>query len=155
MAKISRYQQIFSEIELFLNAGRYEDAKVLLRFLDDRPLDRQSSLRLLLINITLDGAIPYKDEIDKLHGLLNSNDLEKEIIGKILLLASKSAEEQGRRDQAYLLNPPLEELIPPDASASELREKVKLLQGREAELLTFKKQLAELSASRDLAVRSL
>jgi hypothetical protein len=155
MAKISRYQQIFSEIELFLNAGRYEDAKVLLRFLDDRLLDRQSSLRLLLINITLDGAIPYKDEIDKLHGLLNPNDLEKEIIGKILLLASKSAEEEGRRDQAHLLNPPLEELIPPDASASELREKVKLLQGREAELLTVKKQLAELSASRDRAVRSL
>jgi len=157
MAKISRYKQIFSEIELFLNAGRYEDAKVLLRFLDDRPLDRQSSLRLLLINITLDGAIPYKDEIDKLHGLLNPNDLEKEIVGEILLLASKSAEEQGRREQprAYLLNPPLEESIPPDASASELREKAKLLQGREAELLTVKKQLAELSASRDRAVRSL
>jgi len=157
MAKISRYQQIFSEIELFLNAGKYEDAKVLLRFLDDRPLDRQSSLRLLLINITLDGAIPYKDEIDKLHGLLNPNDLEKEIVGEILLLASKSAEEQGRREQprAYLLNPPLEESIPPDASASELREKAKLLQGREAELLTVKKQLAELSASRDRAVRSL
>jgi len=155
MAKISRYQQIFSEIELFLNAGRYEDAKVLLRFLDDRPLDRQSSLRLLLINITLDGAIPYKDEIDKLHGLLNPNDLEKDIIGKILLLASKSAEVEGRREQACLLNPPLEELISPDPSASELCEKVKLLQDREAELLTVKKQLAELSASRDRAVRSL
>src|SRR2546422_10536725 len=99
MAKISRYQQIFSEIELFLNAGRYEDAKVLLRFLDDRPLDRASNLRLILINVTLDGAIPYKEEIDKLHGLLNPNNLEKEIIGEIFLLASKSAEEEGRREQ--------------------------------------------------------
>ena len=157
MAKLSRYQQIFSEIELFLNAGRYADAKVLLRFLDDRRLDRASSLRLLLINITLDGAIPYKDEIDKLHGLLNPNNLEKEIIGAILLLASKSAEEEGRRDQprAYLLNPPLEEAIPPQAFASQMGEKAELPQDREAQLLTFKKQLAELSASRDRAVRSL
>ncbi|HEV8723422.1 MAG TPA: hypothetical protein VGW77_22610 [Candidatus Binatia bacterium] len=157
MAKISRYQQIFSEIELFLNAGRYGDAKVLLRFLDDRPLDRESRLRLLLINVTLDGAIPYKDEIDKLHGLLNPNDLEKEIIGEILLLASKSAEEEGRREQprAYLLNPPLEEPIPPQAFESQLGEKAKLPQDRESELLTVKKQLAELSASRDRAVRSL
>jgi hypothetical protein len=82
MAKISRYQQIFSEIELFLNAGRYEDAKVLLRFLDDRPLDRESSLRLLLINVTLDGPRPYKDEIDKLHGLLNPTTLRKKSSGK-------------------------------------------------------------------------
>src|SRR6266542_3877919 len=157
MAKLSRYQQIFSEIELFLNAGRYADAKVLLRFLDDRRLDRASSLRLLLINITLDGAIPYKDEIDKLHGLLNPNNLEKEIIGAILLLASKSAEEEGRREQprAYLLNPPLEEPIPPQAFASQLGEKAKLPQDRESELLTVKKQLTELSASRDRAVRSL
>jgi len=157
MAKFSRYQQIFSEIELFLNAGRYEDAKVLLRFLDDRPLDRESSLRLLLINITLDGARPYKDEIDKLHGLLNPNDLEKEIVKKILFLASKSAEQEGRREQtrAYPLNQPLEEHIPPRALESQLREKATLLQDRESELLTFKKQLAELSASRDQAVRSL
>jgi len=157
MSKISRYQQIFSEIEHFLNAGRHEDAEVLLRFLDDRPLDRESRLRLLLINVTLDGAIPYKDEIDKLHGLLHPNDREKEIVGKILLLASKSAEEENRREQppAYLLNQPLEEPIPPQAFERELREKAKLLQDRESELLTFKKQLAELSASRDQAVRSL
>jgi myosin heavy subunit len=128
-----------------------------LRFLDDRPLDRESRLRLLLINVTLDGAIPYKDEINKLHGLLNPNDLEKEIIGEILLLASKSAEEEGRREQprAYLLNPPLEEPIPPQAFESQLGEKAKLPQDRESELLTVKKQLAELSASRDRAVRSL
>src|SRR6266545_1448565 len=128
MAKISRYQQIFSEIELFLNAGRYEDAKVLLSFLDDRPLDRESRLRLLLINVTLDGAIPYKDEIDKLHGLLHPNDREKEIVGKILLLASKSAEEEDRREhpRAYLLDQPLGEPIPPQAFASQLREKAKL-----------------------------
>ena len=157
MSKISRYQQIFSEIEHFLNAGRHEDAEVLLRFLDDRPLDRESRLRLLLINVTLDGAIPHKDEIDKLHGLLHPNDREKEIVSKILLLASKSAEEEDRRKhpRAYLLNQPLEEPIPPQAFERELREKAKLLQDRESELLTFKKQLAELSASRDQAVRSL
>jgi Bacterial SH3 domain len=155
MTKISRPKQILSEIELFLNAGKYEYAKVLLSFLDDQRLDRESRLHLLLINVTLDGATPYKDEIDGLRDLLNPSDLEREIIRKILLLASES-EEIGRREQggADPVRVP-EQPVPRGAPESQLPDKAKLLQDREAELLTVKKQLAELSASKEEIVRSL
>src|SRR5687768_18617318 len=86
MTKISHSKQILSEIELFLDAGKYEDAKVLLSFLDDHRLDRECRLHLLLINVTLDGAIPYKDEIDDLRRSSDFSDLEKEIISKILFV---------------------------------------------------------------------
>ncbi|HEV8720826.1 MAG TPA: SH3 domain-containing protein [Candidatus Binatia bacterium] len=131
MSKISRSKQILSEIELLLNAGKYEDAKVLLSFLDAHRLDHESWLHLLLINVTLDGAIPYKDEIDGLRSLLDPSDVEKEIIRKIFLLASKPAEE------------------------GELPDKAKLLQDRESELLTLKKQLPELRASKEEIMPSL
>ena len=156
MTKISRSKQILSEIELFLNAGKYEDAKVLLSFLDDQGLDRESRLHLLLINVTLDGATPHKDEIDGLRDLLNPSDFEKETIRKILLLASKSEEvsprQQGRADP---LNRMPEQPVPLGAPESQLPDKAKLLQDRESELLTVKKQLAELSASKEEIVRSL
>ncbi len=156
MIKISRSKQILSEIELLLNAGNYEDAKVLLSFLDAHRLDHESWLHLLLINVRLDGAIPYKDEIDGLRSLLDPSDVEKEIIRKIFLLASKSAEE-GRRDQrrADPVNQTPEQPVPLRAFENQLRDKTKLLQDRELELLTLKKQLAELSASKEEIVRSL
>jgi hypothetical protein len=105
MTKISHSQQMLSEIELFLDAGKYDGAKVLLTFLDHDALDRESRLNLLLINIRLDGTIPYKDDIDQLCTLSNPSQTEKEIIGKIVLLQSKYAKEQGWKDQsgAYLL----------------------------------------------------
>jgi Bacterial SH3 domain len=155
MTKISHPKQILPEIDLFLNAGKYEDAKVLLSFLDDQRLDRESRLHLLLINVTLDGATPYKDEIDGLRNWLNPSDLEREIIRKILLLASKS-EEAGRREQggADPVRLP-EQPVPRGAPESQLPDKAKLLQDREAELSTVKKQLAELSASKEEIARSL
>jgi hypothetical protein len=155
MTKISHFKQLLSEIELLLNAGKYEDAKVLLTFINDQQLDRESRLRLLLINVTLDGATLYKDEIDGLRNLLNSSDLEKEIIRKILLLASESEEvgpsEQGGADPVRVP----EQIVPHGTPGSQLPDKAKLLQDREAELSTVKKQLAELSASKEAIVRSL
>jgi hypothetical protein len=155
MTKISRSKEILSEIELFLNAGKYEDAKVLLSFLDDHRLDRESRLHLLLIKVTFDGAIPYKGEIDGLSSLSDPNDLEKEIIRKILLLASKS--EDGQRDQgrADPVNRLPEQPVPLRAFESQLPDKAKPLQNRAAELLTLKKQLAEQGASKDEVVCSL
>jgi Bacterial SH3 domain len=156
MTKISHSKQILSEIELLLNAGKYEDAKVLLSFLDDHRLDRESRLHVLLINVTLDGAIPYKDEIDDLRRLSDFSDLEKEIISKILFLVSKSVEE-GPRDQgrADPVNRMPEQPVPLRAFESQLPDKAKLLQDRESELLGLKKQLAELSASKEEVVRLL
>jgi hypothetical protein len=156
MTTISRSKQILSEIDLLLDAGKYEDAKVLLSFLDAHRLDHESWLHLLLINVTLDGAIPYKDEIDGLRSLLDPSDVEKEIIRKIFLLASKPAEEE-RRDQrrADPVNQMPEQPDSLRAVESQLPDKVKLLQDRDSELLTLKKQLAELSASKEEIVRSL
>jgi len=156
MIKISRSKQILSEIELLLDEGNYEDAKVLLSFLDARRLDHESWLHLLLINVRLDGTISYKDEIDGLRSLVDPSDVEKEIIRKIFLLASKPAEE-GRRDQrrADPVNQMPEQPVPLRAFENQLRDKTELLQDRELELLTLKKQLAELSASKEEIVRSL
>ena len=157
MAKISRSQQIISEIELFLDAGKYEDAKVLLSFLDYNPLDRESRLTLLRINVTLDGPIAHKDEIDQVCDLPDLSDREKEIIKKILLLASKSTDEQNCRvrSPAYPLNQPPGQGASLQVIERQLREKVELLQDRESALATIRKQLAELSASKDQAVQSL
>src|SRR5678815_2956521 len=93
MATISDSQRILSEIERFLSAGRYDDAKILLNFVDHDATDRTTSLYLLLINATIDGPIDYQDEIDQLANLSNPSDVEKEIVSKILLLASKPREE--------------------------------------------------------------
>ena len=156
MTKISHSQQMLSEIELFLDAGKYDSAKVLLTFLDHDALDRESRLYLLLINIGLDGPSPYKDDIDQLCTLSNPSHTEKEIIRKIVLLQSKYAKEQGRKDEsgAYLLEQQRDQPVPLPAFVSQPRE-AELLQEREQELLAFKKQLAELSASKDQAMRSL
>jgi chromosome segregation ATPase len=156
MTKISHFQQMLSEIELFLDAGKYDGAKVLLTFLDHDALDRESRLYLLLINIRLDGPIPYKDDIDQLCTLSNPSHTEKEIIRKIVLLQSKYAKDQGRKDQsgAYMLEQQCDQPAPLQALVRQPRE-AELLQEREWELPAFKKQLAELSASKDQAVRSL
>src|SRR6266498_2277611 len=166
MIKISRSKQILSEIELLLDAGNYEDAKVLLSFLDAHRLDHESWLHLLLINVRLDGAIPYKDEIDGLRSLLDPSDVEKEIIRKIFLLASKSAEE-GRRDQRRA--DPVNQTPEAARNALENRftqtirslenqvsEKEKFLESREANIKALgyrvnqlNRQLAELRRAKD------
>src|SRR5919109_2588345 len=156
MTKISRSRQMLSEIELFLDAGKYDDAKVLLTFLDHDALDRESTLYLLLINTRLDGPIPHKDEIDQLRALSNPSHTEKEIIRKIVLLESRYANEQGRKDQpgACLVEQQRGQPVPLRAVVGQPREAA-LLREPEWELLAFKKQLAELSASKDQAARSL
>jgi hypothetical protein len=152
----SHSQQMLSEIELFLDAGSYDSAKVLLTFLDHDALDPESRLYLLLINIRLDGPIPYKNEIDQLCTLSNPSYTEKEIIRKIVLLQSEYAKEEGRKDQsgAYLLEQQRDQPVPSPAWVTQPRE-AELPREHEWELLAFKKQLAELSASKDQAVRSL
>jgi hypothetical protein len=146
----STERRMLSEVELFLDAGNYDYAKVLLSFLDNDALDRESRLYLLLINIRLDGPIPYKYEIDQLCTLSNPSNAEKEIIRKIVLLQSKYAKEQGRKDQsgAYLLvEQRRDQPVPFPAFVSQPRE-AELLQEHEWELLALKKRL-------DQAVRSL
>ena len=146
MTKISRSQKILSEIELFLEAGKYEDARVLLTFLDHDPFDRESRLRLLMINVALDGPGAYKDDIAQLPTSSDLSDLEKELIEKIFFLARKPAEEKGRKDRSPVdrSSPPLDQSGAYQAIESQLRDKVKLLQDREAELLAFKETLRSL-----------
>jgi hypothetical protein len=123
MAKISRSQKMLSEIELFLDAGNYEDARVLLTFLDDAPFDREGRLRLFLINVTLNGAAAYQNEIDQLEGLPDLSDFEKELVEKILARARQSVAEKGRRGRfsAERDGPPLERFE--DANIEELEHR--------------------------------
>lgn len=157
MNKTSESRKIFSEIELFLNAGKYEDAKVLLNFVDYDASDRETRLYLLLINATIEGPGSHKDEIDQLSNLLNPSDIEKEIIGKIVLLASKSGGGKGwkHQSQTHPLNQPRDPVASRRTLASQPRQDAELRREREAELPGFEERLAELTASRDQAVRSL
>src|SRR5258705_12410278 len=101
MARTSDSQQILFEIELFLSAGRYEDAKVLVNFVAHDATDRATKLYLLLINATIDGPMQYQDEIDQLANLSNLSGIEKEIVREILLLASTPREESHRTYQPH------------------------------------------------------
>src|SRR5262245_46208731 len=119
---MSRAQQIFSEIEFFLDSGRFDDAKILLGFLDPQPLDRESQLYLLLINTKLDGPSRHKKEIDRLTGLPSPTELEKQIIRKILELQSNATEwkRESTSDESQLLDPSTGEL------KNDLEENVKV-----------------------------
>src|SRR5262245_43076797 len=109
---MSGAQQIFSEIEFFLDSGRFDDAKILLGFLDPEPADRESQLYLLLINTKLDGPARHKREIDRLTGLPSPTELEKQIIQKILELQSNATElkRESTNDASQLLDPASGEL---------------------------------------------
>ena len=150
MAKISRSQQIFSEIDCLLDAGRYEDAKVLVSFLDRYWSDRESQLALLLINVTLYGPLPYKEEISQLRTMADASGFEKEIIRKIVLQAEKE-EVWPNQARSNLLNPPREV----HSKKGSFGNNSELLQERNAEIVTLRNQLAELGASKDQAVRFL
>src|SRR4030095_1535238 len=153
MAKISRSQQIFSEIDCLLDAGRYEDAKVLVSFLDRYWSDRESQLALLLINVTLYGPLTYKEEISQLR-TADASGFEKEIIRKIVLQAEK---EEVRTNQARsnLLNPPREPTTEVHSQKDSLGDSSALLQERNAEIVTLRNRLTELGASKDQAARLL
>lgn len=169
MAKISRSQKMLSEIELFLDAGNYEDARVLLTFLDDAPFDREGRLRLFLINVTLNGAAAYQNEIDQLEGLPDLSDFEKELVEKILACARQSVAEKGRRGRfsAERDGPPLERFE--DANIEELEhrwpETARAPQKNEPELSATEETLRflglqlrekeELLLSRDSQIRAL
>ena len=128
MAKTSHSQDILSEIERFLSAGRYEDAKILLNFVDNDATDRETRLYLLLINVTIDGPLGYQDEIDEAANLLNPSDIEKEIARKILLQASQPREEHRR---------------------SPSREDAEHRRQDESGPPAFKQRVAEIAASKD------
>ena len=156
MAKTSGFQRILSEIELFLNAGRYEDAKILLNFVDHDAADRATRLHLLLINATIDGPDQYKGEINSLADLSNPNEIEKEIIRKIILLASDS-EADGRNDRphSHLPNQSFDETASRPSPANLVEENAECLRNYESELAALKEQLAELAASKDRTLGSL
>lgn len=156
MSKISRSQKILSEIELFLEAGQYEDVRVLLSFVDHDRFDRESRLRLLLINVRLDGPRAFMDDIAKLATLTHLSDCEKALIEKISFLVRESADEAGRKDRSPTdrAGPPLGESNAYSAMQSQLVEQTKLLQDREAELLKcqeiIRSREQRLSESREL-----
>jgi hypothetical protein len=128
MTEISRPQQFFSEIELLLHEGKYEDAKArLAKRLDQHPRDRESTLYLLLVNATLHGALSYEDEIYRLRNLGDLGDTEREIVRRLFLLAFESAEKDGSEKQAWdyqrllrrlLLNQPLDHSLPKHGNAA-------------------------------------
>ncbi len=117
--------QSFSEIELFLSSGDYEKARVVLaQRLNQNPLDRQSKLCLLLVNVIIDGPTAYEDAIDQLRSLSSFNDIEKNIVQRIFVLGVYSAEKRGHETQAWvyqrllrrlLLDKPLDLSIPKSA----------------------------------------
>src|SRR5712692_1431708 len=117
MTEIAR-SQVFFEIELFLRERKYEEARELLyQCVDQDPIDRESKLYLLLVNVTLDGPLAFEDDIDEVRSLSDLNETEKEIVRRLFVLGFQSAEKRGREDQAWayqrllrrlLLNQPLD-----------------------------------------------
>ncbi len=157
MAKTSDFQGILSEIELFLNAGRYDDAKVLLNFVDHDAADRTTRLHLLLINATIDGPARYKDEIDSLTNLSDANAIEKEITRQILLLASNGSKKDDLNDRPHS-HPPnqsFHDTASRVSPANPVEENTEHPRNYETELAALKEQLAELAASKDHALVAL
>jgi hypothetical protein len=111
-----------AEVDVFLSDGRYDDAKALLaERLDKNPLDRESKLYLLLVNVILNGPAVYENDIDQLRSLSNFSDIEKEIVRRVFILGFESAKKEEREDQAWayqrlsrrlLLNQRLDQPIP-------------------------------------------
>jgi hypothetical protein len=115
-----------AEVDVFLSDGRYDDAKALLaERLDKNPLDRESKLYLLLVNVILNGPAVYEDDIDQLRSLSDFSDIEKEIVRRLFILGFESAKKEVREDQAWayqrlsrrlLLNQRLDQPIPKSAA---------------------------------------
>ena len=155
MVKTSNSQKIFAEIELFLEAGRYEDAKILLNFVDWDDSDRADRLYLLLINATIDGPGLYKDEIDQLASLPSPSPREKEIVRKILLLAAHPLQEDRPSHRSW--TDPLSRLS--DKLTSDPMPGGPTGEGpagrTEADWTAVREPLAQFSASEDRDMRSL
>src|ERR1043166_7452102 len=112
----------FCEIDLLLSQSDYGRATVVLaQRLCQNPLDRESRLYLLLINVIVDGPTEHEDAIDQLRTLSGFNEIEKEIVRRLYVLGVQSAEKEGREAQAWayqrllrrlLLGQPLDQSIP-------------------------------------------
>jgi hypothetical protein len=158
LTKNSKSQQILAEIESLLDAGKYEDAKILATFVDYDASDRESRLHLLLINATLGGPEMYEEEIAQLANLSKLSAKEKELVGKIQLLTPKSPElprwdfSPPSRPLAQTSEPTPEES---NLARQERQEEVERRNEREIELGELKKQLAELSEAKNHALQSL
>src|ERR1044071_8194597 len=112
----------FAEVELLIRDRRYNDAKLLLtRHLEENSSDRSARLYLLLVDINQNGPVRYEEESDGLRTLSRLTESEKEILRQIFVLGFKSAEHEGRQEQALvyqrllrrlLLNQSLDQAIP-------------------------------------------
>jgi hypothetical protein len=122
-----------------------------LNFIDRDATDRVTRFYLLLINATIDGPIDYQDEIDQLANLSNPSDIEKEIVGKILLLPSKPREEGHPTYQphARLRDQSFDEFDSAITPGSQSRENSEHRRRDESEPAAFNQPLAEIDASKD------
>jgi hypothetical protein len=165
MAKVSPSQRVLAEIEFFLEVGKPEDARVLLAFLDHDAFDRESRLRLLLINVRLDGPEAYQDEIDQLSDISELVGTEKELVERILFETRRKTSERAAqarhsekfsesskksddseqllRDRGVELQASLDHVTALERRVKELQA---LLQQRDAHTALIESQAAELAA---------
>ena len=158
LAKISKTQRILAEVEYLIEAGKYEDAKILATFVDYDESDRESRLHLLLINATLGGPELYQEEIAQLANLSKPSAKEKALVEKILRL-TRSSRETTARDFAPPPNSREQKFEPAAARGNFAgvanREVAVHRDEREKELGELKKRLAELSDAKNHAVQAL
>jgi hypothetical protein len=119
---MAQIDHAFAEVDVLLRDRQYDDAKLLLaRHLEQNPSDREAKLYLLLADVHQSGPLPFEDEIDALRTLENLAEREKDILRQIFVLGFKSAEHDGREEQALiyqrllrrlLLNQSLDQAIP-------------------------------------------
>src|SRR5436190_2748726 len=119
---MAQIHHTFAEVDLFVRDGNYDAAKLLLtRYLEQNPSDREAKLYLLLVHVQQSGPVPHEEQIDGIRSLPHLTEPEKEILRQIFVLGFKSAEHDGRQEQALvyqrllrrlLLNQSLDQAIP-------------------------------------------
>src|SRR5215471_1372617 len=112
MAELHRALDPCSNIERLLKDERYQEAKSqLAQRLKRNPRDREASLYLLLVNVTLHGLRSYEKEVERLRSVSDFSDSEKEIVRRLFLIAFTSAEKKGEEKQAWLYQRLLRRLL--------------------------------------------
>src|SRR5689334_16006432 len=119
---MAQIHHAFAKVDPLIREAKYEDAKSLLaRDLEQDPTNRETQVYLLLVNVHENGPISFEDEIDRLRSYENLTERERDLIRQIFVLGFKSAEKDGREEQAMvyqrllrrlLLNQSLDQTIP-------------------------------------------